>query len=344
MAAEDGAPAQHLSFLRGIAEEARRWGLFAAARGVESRAPHLPRIGRARRPSQSAVDLAQVPALEFPAPTIETVEFRNGRGQLNGFWLGLTGPMGPLPTHLTEFAAYERRYGKQQPFGRWLDLISNRMLQLFFRAWAESQPAAQADRPADDQFARYLAALTGATEGVGEAVFVPNARLHYAALFASRRSAVGIEDALGHLLRQPVRVLQFQPRWRAVEREDQSRLGRSYATLGGDALAGGSVRVASDAFRVVIAARTMRDYEALLPSGPRFAIAQEALDAFAPSHLEWDMVIELPEREARAGRLDGRAQLGWTSWVAPGRTDRVRGDAHLRRRALPRRQIKGEFA
>jgi type VI secretion system ImpH/TssG family protein len=343
MAAEDGAPAQHLSFLARVAEDARRWGLFPAVRGVEARATHLPRVGRARRPNQSAVDLAQVPALEYPAPTIDTVEFRNARGQLNGFWLGLTGPMGPLPTHLTEFAAYERRYGKQRPFGRWLDVLSNRMLQLFFRAWGDSQPAVQADRPADDRFARYLGALTGATEGVGEAIFPPRARLHYAAVFASRRSAVGIEDALGHLLRQPVRVLQFQPRWRDVEREDQTRLGRGFATLGGDALVGRSVRVASDAFRVVIAARTMHDYEGLLPSGPRFAIAQEALDAFAPSHLEWDIVIEVPEREARPARLDGRTRLGWTGWVSPQASDHIRADARLRRRRAAR-PLQGGFA
>lgn len=338
MAAEAGPPAQHLSFIARVAEDARRWGLFPAARGVEARSPQLPRIGRARRPSQSAVDLAQVPALEFPAPTIDTVEFRHGRGQFNGFWLGLTGPMGALPTHLTEFAVYERRYAAKRPFGRWLDVISNRMLQLFFRAWGDSQPTVHADRPDDDRFAGYLAALTGATEAVGDGAFPPRARLHYAALFASRRSAVGIEDAVGHLLRQPVRVLQFQPRWREIEREDQSRLGRQFCTLGDGMIAGRSVRVASDAFRVAIGARTMHDYEALLPTGARFRIAQEALDAFAPSHLEWDIVIELPEREARAARLDGRTRLGWTGWVGPRQTDRIRADAHLRRRAAPHRR------
>ncbi len=334
MAAEDRPPAQHLTFLADAAASARRYGLFPVLRGAEARAPELPRIGRARRPDQSVADLAQVPSLAFPDSTIESVELVAGRARVHGFWLGLTGPMGALPSHLTEFADFERRYARSRPFGRWLDLLANRMLQFFYRAWAESQPAAQADRPDEDRFAGYLGLLTGAAEGVGErAAFPARARLHYAALFASRRSAVGIEDALSHLLRQPVTLLEYQPRWREVEAEDQTRLGRGFAMLGVDALAGARARVASDAFRIVIRANTMREYEALLPDGERFRIASEALDAFAPSHLEWDLMIEMAERHARPARLDGRARLGWTGWLSPGQSDRIRADAHLSRRA-----------
>ena len=342
MAAKDGAPAHHLTFLTAVAQEARRYGMFPIVRGAESRAPDLPRVGRARLPSQSVVDLAQVPVLGFPAATIESVEPRNGRMQLNGHWLGLTGPMGALPTHLTEFATYERRYAKQRPFGRWLDVLSNRMLQLFYRAWADSQPTAQADRPDDDRFAHYLGVLSGATDSVGkDASFPARARLHYAALFASRRSAVAIEDGLAHLLNQPVRILQFQPRWRDIEPADQTRLGKSFAQLGVDATSGKRVRVASDAFRLVIRANSMAEFEALLPSGGRFAIASEALDAFAPSHLEWDIMIEMEERHARPARLDSRTRLGWTSWIGPGGGNRLRTDAHLTRRAARARPAMG---
>ena len=339
MAAEDRPPTHHLSFLRDAAADARRFGLFPIARGAEARAPHLPRIGHARRPSQSIADLAQVPTLAFPDATLDSVEVTGDRARVSGFWLGLTGPMGPLPAHLTEFAVFESRYAKTRPFGRWLDLLANRMLQLFYRVWADSQPAAQADRPLDDRFARYLAQLTGAGEGVAEdAAFPARARLHYAGLFASRRSAVGIEDALSHLLRQRVNVLEYQPRWRDVERDDQSRLGRGFSGLGTDMMIGQRVRVASDAFRVVVRANSLHEFEALLPGGDRLRIASEALDAFAPSHLEWDIMIEMEERHARPARLDGRARLGWTGWLSPGQGDRVRADARLTRRAASRRQ------
>lgn len=332
MAAEDRAPPHHLTFLIAAAKQARRFGLFPIVRGAEARAAHLPRVGRARRPSQNVLDLHQVPTLSFPDSTLREVEVEHGRARVGGFWFGLTGPMGPLPLHMTEFVDFERRYAKARPFGRWLDLLAGRMLQLFYRAWGDSQPAVQADRPNDDGFADKLARLTGATEGVSpDAAFPARARVHYAALFGSRRSAGAIEDALTHLIGQKVVVLEYQPQWRNVDNEDRTRLGRSYCGLGIDAMAGGKVRVASDAFRIVIRANSRSDYDALLPSGPRFRMLSEALDAFAPSHLDWDVALEISGRDARPVRLDGTTRLGWTGWLGTLHPDTVYRDAHLRR-------------
>ena len=346
MAPEGRPPAQHLSFLARAAEAVTSWGLFPIVRGAEARAPGLPPVGRAKQPSQNIVDLTQTPTLGFAQTTLDKVEVKGGRARVSGFWLGLTGPMGPLPIHLSEFATYEARYSRSRPFGGWLDVLAGRMLQFFYRAWADTQPAAMLDRPGDDRFGNYLAALTGAREGVsGQAVFPAQARLHYAALFASNRSAAGIEDGLSHLMGQPVRLIEYQPRWRDIELEDRSRLGRGYATLAGDAVLGTRVRSASDAFRVVIRARNFRDYRTLLPTGQRYAIAAEALNALAPSHLEWEIALEIEEREMRPARLDGQTQLGWTAWLArPSKSDRIRGDAHLRRRTPPRRTSGGEVS
>ena len=332
MAAPDRTPAQHLSFLDGATATIRKWGLFALVRGAEARAHGLPRVGRSRLPSQNVVDLAQTPVMGFPDSTLDDIEIKAGRARVSGYWLGMTGPMGPMPTHVTEFAVYEKKYARSRPLGRFMDMLSGRMLQFFYRAWADSQPAAMADRPDDDRFAGYIAALTGAYEGASAtAAFPARARLHYAALFASQRNARGIEDALSHLLRQPVEVHEFQPRWRYIEPEDRTTLGQAFARLGGDIVVGGRVRTAADAFRIVIRSHTLRDYESLLPTGSRFAILSEALDAFAPSHLEWDIALELEEKLCPPARLDGRTRLGWTGWMNPKKTTRIRRDTIVKR-------------
>jgi type VI secretion system ImpH/TssG family protein len=344
MAGADRAQAQHLTFLANVAKATKRFGLFPLVRGAEARALELPKVGTAKRPEQNIVDLAQTPSLGFAASTLTKIDTKAGRTKVSGYWLGLTGTMGPLPTHLTEFAFYEKRYASNQPFGDWLDLLAGRMLQLFYRSWADSQPAVLADRPDEDRFSQYLAALTGAMEGAGEhSSFPPRARVHYAALFGGSRSAVAIEDGLGHLLGQKVWLHEFQGKWRAFEPEDLGRLGKSYVTLGGDAVLGGKVRSASDAFRVVIRAKNLRDYQSLLPTGQRFAIAAEALDAFKPSHLEWDICLEIDDKQAPPARLDGRSQLGWSSWVkskqpAKRTSSFIRADAHLRKLGKKRQQ------
>jgi len=330
MAAEDRTPPQHLTFLAEAQESVPSSGLFPLLRGAEARAAALPRIGESKRPDQNVVDLTQVATMMFPARTLESISIEAGRAKVKGYWLGLTGPMGPLPMHLTEYAAYERRYGKTQPFGDFLDLLAGRMLQLYYRSWADTQPASHADRETDDLFAFYLAALSGAAEGVSRAaVFPARARLHYAGVFAGRRSAAALEDAMTHLLGVEARIQEFQPRWRRIEVADQSRLGQRFATLGEDLVAGQRVRIASDAFRVVIRVETLAEYEELLPCSPRFDIAAEALDAFAPSHLEWDLMLEIDEAVVPASKLDGRSRLGWTSWLQPSATGGLRRDAHL---------------
>lgn len=324
----------HLTFLSAAGEAPHAWEPFALLRGVEARAPDLPRIGLARLPSEDAVEITQDPAPGFAPAAVAAIRpgVAGAAHRVVGRWLGLLGSMGPMPLHLSEYAAWEARYAKARPFGRFLDLLARRMQQLFYRAWAAAEPAAQADRPDDDRFAGYVAQLTGATEGaLPEAAFPAQARLGYAALFASRRSAGAIEDALAHLLGTSVSVLEYQSRHRELEPDDRSRLGSAFATLGGDAMLGHRVRTVTDAFRVVVRVRDLAAYRALLPGGARHQMLAEALDAFAPSHLEWDIALDIPREAAAPARLDGRTQLGWTSWIDPARGPARRRDAHLRR-------------
>lgn len=326
----------HRALLRRAQAEPGAFEILPLLRMVEALSPGRPRLGRARLPAQDLVELAQAPTLAFPARTVADVSPDRERPQVRGYYLGLTGPMGPLPLHVTEVAYDEERYNRGRPFGRMLDLVAGRMLQFFYRAWADAQPAAQADRPDDDRFAGYVAALSGATQGAhAGSAFPAAARLQYAGLFVGRRSVGAIEDALGHLLRTAVTVHPFEPRWRVIAPEDRSRLGKAegFATLGQDAVAGGRVRQVADAYRVVIRTETLRDYETLLPGGPRHALVAEALAAFAPTHLDWLIELEIADAAAPRARLNGGTALGWTSWLGgPKNGPGHRADARLRRR------------
>lgn len=336
MGAKTGPETDHLTFLREAASEASHYGFFALLRQAETRSRTLPRIGRSRLPHEDVATLAHAASMDFPAATLESIEVEDGkRPKIRSRFLGLTGPMGALPLHLTEYAVYERRYAKHQPFGGFLDLLTGRMLQFFYRAWADSQPAAQADRPEDDQFARYVAAVTSAGDGApdGTSALTPSMRLHVAGLFLSRRSAAALTDGLSGLLGLPVTVQEFVGRWRSILPEDQTSLtaGGGYAGLGAGACLGPRVRIADDAFRVRVRTTDMAQYESLLPSGARFAVAAEALTALSPPHLEWELELEIEEGQAAPACLSRGARLGWSSWMAPRRGSSYRADARLRR-------------
>ncbi len=338
MAAEDRDARAYLSFAERAAAEPRRFGLFALVRGLAARARGKPPVGLSRQPAQDVVRLRQIPHTHFPAPTLGEVSIRNGRAEAAGYWLGLTGPMSPLPLHLTEFAAYERRYANKYPFGDFLDLIAGRFLQLFYRAWAVSQPAVEADRGDDDKFADFIGSLTGADEGADQASqFSATMRLHYAALFASRRSAGAIAGGLSHLLGLPVSLREFVPVLRDIHPDDQTRLGRQHHRLG-EAVLGRRAYLVDDRFEVRITAPDNRQFRRLLPDGDLFPLAAEALDALAPSHLEWGMTLCLPQGEVKPARLGDQSRLGWSSWIGTAQNDDFRDNVHLRRTSAPRRK------
>lgn len=345
MVAEPGPTPDHLSYLRRVASDLRAYGFFPLVRGAESRAPTLPRVGNAKIPSQNAIDLGHTPTLEFPASTLSELEVRpSGRMRLRSYFLGLTGPMGALPLHLTEYGAYEARYSRDRPFGRFLDLLTDRMLQFFYRAWADSQPAVQADRPADDRFAGYVSAVSGAMDGAGgKRRFPAKSRLAYAGTFAARRSRSAIQAVLRQELGAEVNIREYVVRWRTLRPQDQTRVGRTshFNQLGAGAMLGRSVRTVEDAFRVEVTAAAHDDYCALAPGGEQFGIAAEVLDALTPPHLEWEIEIQIAEGRARDARLDGEARLGWTSWLAPRRVDDIRRETRLGARAA--RLIAAEF-
>ncbi|RYE72513.1 MAG: type VI secretion system baseplate subunit TssG [Oxalobacteraceae bacterium] len=252
-------------------------------------------------------------------------------------FLGLTGPMGALPIHLTEYAFYEKRAAQSRPFGRFLDLLTDRMIQFFYRAWADTQPAAQADRPEDDRFASYLGALSGVGLGASNRMAAPDRALtwydylRYAGLLTSRRSASAIEDGLSHVLKTPVQVSEFVVRWRDIEPHERTRLGgMGFNQLGVDSVLGAKVCIAEDTFRVTVRAQNMDDYKAFLPGHQRHKMAREMLGVLKPSQLDWELQLQLDEGIAPAAALNGETVLGLMSWVTPREGMGMRLDARIR--------------
>jgi len=145
-----------------LAAEPWAHDFFAVLREVESLAPSSPRLGSALRPSAEPIRLGQDPELDFaPAALMSFKADSHKPPRLGARFFGLFGPMGPLPLHITEYARDRLRNHADPTFARFADVFHHRALLLFYRAWAHSQPAVQADRPNDDQFAKWVSALFG---------------------------------------------------------------------------------------------------------------------------------------------------------------------------------------
>lgn len=321
-----------------------RFDILGLLRLIERSHPDRPRIGDARSWADEYVGLGENPFLEFPAQTIEQAVAREG-GRLDLYvrFLGLLGPHGPMPLHMTD-EVYGWSLAGHEAFPRFLDILNHRFLQLFFRAWADARPIAQADRPAEDRFVAYI----GGQIGLGSPALqgrdtVPDTRkLAFAGLLAPKaRSASRLAQAVEGLFGIRCEVDEFVGGFLAFERSDQSRLGRAHSRLGADCLVGSSVYSVEDKIRLRLYATSLAQYESFLPQGSHITPLADLLFFILGHEIDCEAELVLPEREIPPLRLTrGTApRLGYTSWMikAPEGSDGSRRDARLNPAARARR-------
>lgn len=320
-----------------IAAEPWRFSFFNALARQEALNDDRPRIGDSAARRQEYLDLGQVPHLDFGASNIASFEPKTERekSRLRVKFLGMLGPMGPLPIHTTEEALtwFARR---DDAFVRFLDIFNNRFLQLFYRAHADCRPANHASRPADDRFRHYV----GSTVGIGTNEWrdldsVPDfEKLDFAGLLGPRvKSAPRIAHLVMGVFDVKAEIDQFIGTFLVLSREEQSRLGFANSELGRGAMAGGRVLTVDTKFRIRIFVQTLDEYQRFLPGRDACERLVDLVSNAVGLEYDWDVELVLPDHEVQPTRLGSFGQLGWTSWVKePGRKAPV---AEVRTRFSP---------
>lgn len=309
-----------------LAQRPWDFDFFQALRLIECAHPDKPRIGQSRRAREDVLRLGQQASLGFAPAALAEFRLRGDRlPLLLVHCLGLFGPNGPLPLHLTEYAR-EREHNAGDPtFARFADVFHNRMLALFYRAWAAAQPTVSHDRDEGDRFADYLASLLGmGTPALRKRDALPDAaRLHFAGLLANQaRSADGLRMILGEFLRLPVRIVEFVGHWLHLPREDRTRIGlnEGNCALGESTVLGARVFGMQHKFRIEIGPVGFADYRKLLPGGVRLAQIVAWVRSYAGDVPAWDLRVVLKKDEVPPLALGGGASLGWTSWLGTRRS------------------------
>lgn len=305
-----------------LKREPYRFGFFALLRRIESLNRAKPRLGTAPRPGLDPVRLGQEPDLVFPPATLAGCEpsVVDGIPLLLVRFLGLFGPHGPLPLHLTEYARDRVRNVGDRTLARFADIFHHRMLCLYYRAWANSQPTVSYDRPETDRFAFYVGSLFGlGTDTLRHRDPLPDhAKLYYAGHFGGQtRHADGLVAILRGFFGVRVRVDEFVGEWMPIAEREQTRLGLSAATgsLGCSAVVGARVWGCQHRFRIVLGPLGLAEYTSFLPGGAELARLTATVRNYAGDELAWDVRLMLRRAEVPALTIDGGARLGWTTWL-----------------------------
>lgn len=316
-----------------IAAQPWSWNYFQALRLIECCFPAAPRLGTAARPANEPVRLGQEPSLSFaPASLAGLAPGRDGGPpRLSVHFLGLFGPNGPLPLHLSEYARNRQLHAGDASFARFADLIHHRFLSLFYRAWAQAQPCVSLDRPQQDRFAFYVGSLCGLGLASlrGRDAMPDHAKLHHAGLLARQvRNAEGLAAMLAGFLGLPVEVEQFVGHWMELRPHDRTRLGRSGA-LGGGATLGRQVWDRQHKFRLLIGPLSLADYDSLLPDSSAIEALVAAVHNYAGLEYAWDMRLLLRSAAVPCLRLGGGRRLGYNCWLGRRSSARAADDLVL---------------
>ena len=314
-----------------LAEHPERFDLFQALRLLEGAYPDRPRLGRAKRAADEPVRLSQPPFVTMAPAQIAGFEpGGNGPARLSTYALGLFGPQGPLPLHVTLHAFERARHHDDPTLAHFADIFQHRLLALFYRAWADAQPTVQHDRPAADRFRYYLGSLFGlgmAAQQDRDTVPDRFKLFHAGGLGMQTRPPEVLERLVRDFFQVPAAVREFTGGWLRLPEALCCRLGveANSSRLGRGAVAGTRILQRQQRFRLRLGPLKLADFRRFLPPRrwpPEHGNALERLRDLvrlaAGLELEWDLHLGLLAAEVPDARLDGQSALGWTSWLPTG--------------------------
>jgi type VI secretion system protein ImpH len=309
-----------VSFWQNLEAEPWRFDYFTVLRHLERQNSHAPRISDSATLREEYVRLGQDPFLDFPASNVARVVSEDNKAfRVFVKFLGLLGPQGALPLSATEEACHFV-FHHDDAFVRFLDIFNSRFIALFFRAWADSRPIAQHDRPDADRFIAYI----GSAIGIGSTPYqnldsVPDpVKLGFAGLLGAQvKCASRLAGAVCGIFNVQAEVEEFVGTRLAIEPAEWTYLGRSNNTLGDGALLGRTVFSVQDKFRVRVFTRDLKQYMRFLPTGDMCERLADLVFFYNGEQLDWDAELAIPSGSVAPVRLGQFGQLGWTSWMSP---------------------------
>jgi type VI secretion system protein ImpH len=295
---------------------------FQALRRLECAYPDKPRLGESVQPSkEEPIRLGQDPSLGFAPAALSAFlpGTDGGPPRLQVSFLGLSGPNGPLPLHMTEYVRDRKHNANDPTLARFFDVFHHRILSLFYRAWANSQPTVSRDRPQQDHFLTYVGSLIGlAMSGLQNRDAFPDAaKLYYAGrLAAQTRNAEGLQAMVGDHFKMKATVEEFMGSWVDLPESERWHLdgGPHGMRLGISTNMGARAWNRQVKFRITLGPLQRKQFQSMLPEGEALPALKALVRNYVGDSLDWDLRLILDERTDQPFRLGG-TRLGWDAWL-----------------------------
>ena len=321
MADQTGAATR--SVIQRLQADATQFDFMQAVRRIERANADRPPIGHSVRIGDDPIRFGQSPSLRFATSTLERCEPGGGDKPPRLFvhFLGLLGPNGPMPIHITEYARERILANHDRTLACFLDVFNHRMISLFYDAWARNQQTVSFERGGEnDRFAVYLASFFG----VGMESFlnrdsIPDlAKIYYSGrLVCQTRHAEGLKAIVEDYFKIETTIQEFRGQWINLTEAYKCRMGESPYTglLGSTIVVGSKVWDCQQKFRVRLGPMSFKDYTRMLPRGDSFKRLCDWLKNYVGYSMSWDAQLVLKADEVPAIALGKQGQMGWTTWL-----------------------------
>jgi type VI secretion system protein ImpH len=311
------------------------------------------RLGTDARPEHEAARFKVTLGLRFPGAEISTVVWPDKKPSpdIHVAFLGLTGPMGALPSFYSETLITRKRL-RDTSMIDFYDLFNHRSVSLFYRAWAKYRlPIAfeSAAKPLADPISQFLLALMGlGADGMRNRLAIGDSALVRLSGHLSKRvrSAIGLRQMLEEEFGLPVDVQELQGSWVAIDPADQTRLPEPmhpkgiYAQLGQSTIVGASIWDCQNRFRVRVGPLTLQQFRSFFEA---HGLREKFIDLtrfYVGPGQDFDLRLVLKRNEVPATQIGDSVnltRLGQTSWLLSGTARRDRDDPILSSRPATKR-------
>jgi type VI secretion system protein ImpH len=265
--------------------------------------------------------------LAFPPSQIESIDWDGEAPAMAVNFMGLTGPMGVLPTVYTELILSRIR-SRDRTLADFFDIFNHRFISLFYQAWEKYRSSVAYERDGQDRVSKYFMSLIGlGTGGLQDRMVVrDDSLLYYCGLLSLQpRSAVAVRGVLQDYFGIPVEVEQFVGAWQPLGKEDQCDLGSGASLntqLGVGTVVGDEIWDQQSRIRLKLGPLTQKQYLDFLPGGSAYEPLRELARFTCGAHLEIEVQLVLqravvPRCELGEDSLAG-PRLGWFTWMKSG--------------------------
>ncbi|WP_145592311.1 type VI secretion system baseplate subunit TssG [Yersinia bercovieri] len=312
-----------LDFWQDLITSPGRHGLFHLLRHIDARSGQPFLLGQAPLPRYEILRLGQKPQLSFSPSILTKVSSRSDTQlhEVSIFNFGLFGPDGPLPLHLTEFVHERIQHHQDDTLLAFADLFHHRLIALFYRAWADTQPTVSLDRADHKRFDNYFSNLIGIGQPALQARDSINVHAkHFMAGHLIRHShdPEGLGKILRHYFKVPVHIVENVPHWLRVEPCERARLraGRNATRLGVSTLLGVAVRDIQHKFRIELGPMSQQDYDQFLPGSAYCEQLRDWVRQYLGIELVWELRLILAKEALQNTQIGGTQRLGLSSWLS----------------------------